>query len=158
MLVIPTEVDLQQQLCLAQLQRDVVALLALPMENHSVALWCLKPQRDHVLNDLHLFHLPQRREPALWATNKQVHKQKKVDISRKFLWYLKTVRDHSLSVKVYYSRPWKSKKVRSGKIWDRQQENWQEEAKTWNNYQGEGLVKSSDCRGRGRKEQLIFGK
>lgn len=38
MLVMPTEVDLQQQLCLAQLQGDVVALLALPMENHSVAL------------------------------------------------------------------------------------------------------------------------
>lgn len=57
MLGLPTEVYLQQQLCLAKLQGDVVPLLALPMENHSVALRCFEPQRNHVFNDLHLLHL-----------------------------------------------------------------------------------------------------
>lgn len=65
MVVTPTKVDLQLQLCLAQLQGDVVALLALAVENHPVALRRLKPQRDHVLNDLHLFHLQQIRQSAL---------------------------------------------------------------------------------------------
>lgn len=57
MLGLPTEVYLQQQLRLAKLQGDVVPLLALPVENHSVALRRFEPQRNHVLNDLHLLHL-----------------------------------------------------------------------------------------------------
>lgn len=53
----PTQIYLQQQLCLAQLEGDVVSLLAFPMENHAIALRGLEPQCDHVLDDLHLFHL-----------------------------------------------------------------------------------------------------
>lgn len=60
MLVWPTQVYLQQQLCLVQLQGDVVSLLAFPMQNHTIALRGLEPQRDHVFDDLHLLHLHRR--------------------------------------------------------------------------------------------------
>lgn len=59
-LVWPTQIYLQLQLRLAQLQGDVVSLLAFPMENHAIAVRSLEPQRDHVLDDLHLFHLHKR--------------------------------------------------------------------------------------------------
>lgn len=36
--MLPTQVYLQQQLGLAKLQGDVVSLLALPMENHTLTL------------------------------------------------------------------------------------------------------------------------
>lgn len=52
-----TQIYLQQQLRFAQFEGDVVSLLAFPVENHTIALRGLEPQRYHVLDDLHLFHL-----------------------------------------------------------------------------------------------------
>lgn len=57
MLVLLTQVYLQQQLCLAELQGDVITLLALPMQNYTITLRRLEPQCNHVLNDLHLLYL-----------------------------------------------------------------------------------------------------
>lgn len=103
MLGLPTEVYLQQQLCLAKLQGDVVPLLALPMENHSVALRRFEPERNHVLNDLHLLHL-HRGEETLQVShgtfkenvsgNKNSGREKKKksqNITTKLLRYLETV-------------------------------------------------------------------
>lgn len=105
LLGLPTEVYLQQQLCLAKLQGDVIPLLALPMENHSVALRRFEPQRNHVLNDLHLLHL-HRGEETLQVphctfkenvsgsknSGQEKNKTKKsLNITRKLLRYLETV-------------------------------------------------------------------
>lgn len=71
MLVWPTQIYLQQQLRLAQLEGDVVSLLAFSMEDHTIALWGLEPQRYHVLDDLHLFHLHRRQRSRELCTRSQ---------------------------------------------------------------------------------------
>lgn len=59
-----TQVYLQQQLGSVQLQCNVVSLLSFSVENHSVAFWRLKPQSNHILDDLHLLHLETMNEKA----------------------------------------------------------------------------------------------
>lgn len=51
-----TQVYLKQQLGPPQLQGDVVSLLALPVQDHALALRRLELEGDDVLQDLHLLH------------------------------------------------------------------------------------------------------